>query len=101
LEGGDHLRVSVAEDEGTPGKHIIYEAVPIYVEEICSLAALDEERLAAYGTEGTHGRIDPAREEVLSLAKELRRAISMHGWFSFPVQQYQAQEKRTAYEFKS
>jgi len=65
----DDRRVRVAEDQGSPGAHVIDVAVSIDIEQRAPLAALKENGLSADSSKGTHRRIDPARHEGLGSGK--------------------------------
>jgi len=53
----------VAEDHGTPGTEEVEVAVAVRVEEVGSFSVGEEGRVAAYGTECPHGRVDASGEE--------------------------------------
>ncbi len=78
-DGGDHARVSMAEDERPPGADIIEIAIVVNVEEIRPLAASDEQRLPADAAEGASGAVDAAGDEPAS-APEGFVAAGASGW---------------------
>ncbi len=62
LDGFHDFRVGMSRDERPPREDIVNVAIAVHVEEIGSLAALDEERLSTHSAEGAHGRVHAARE---------------------------------------
>ncbi len=66
----DYRRMAVAEQQRSPGSHVVEERVAIDVIKAGALAARDEERIAADRAEGAHRRVDPAGHELLGALKE-------------------------------
>src|SRR5512139_3916415 len=62
LDRFDYFRMSMARDQWAPGKNVIDIAVAIHIVKIGPLAALDEERLSAHGSEGADRRVHAARK---------------------------------------
>ena len=71
FEGVDDDRMTVAEQQRSPGPDVVDVLVAIHVEDVRALAARDERRVAAHGAIGAHGRVDAARYHFLRPAKQL------------------------------
>jgi hypothetical protein len=70
--------MSVSKDEWPPREDIVDVPVPVDVVEVRSLAALDEKRLSANGTEGSGRAVDSAGDYALRLRKEFYRSLDFH-----------------------
>jgi hypothetical protein len=72
----------VAQENGAPGADEIEELVSVCVVEILAFAALDDEGLAAYGAEGTHGAVHAADEEFCGAIEDFAGAapVAVQGW---------------------
>ena len=60
----------MAEDQRPPGEDVVDVAVAVDVDEVRALAALDEERRAADGSERADGRADAAWQQARRLREE-------------------------------
>ena len=78
LERGHDARMRVTEDQRAPREHVVDVAVPVDVDEIGALAAIDEERRAAHRLERTDGRADAARQEIERLRVEPFGRLARH-----------------------
>ena len=78
LERGDDTRMRVAEDQRAPREDVVDVAVPVDVDEVCALAALDEERRAADRLERAYRRADAARQQVERLGEEPFGGLARH-----------------------
>ena len=78
LDGGDNVGMSVAEDQGAPRADVIDQAIAVDVDEIRSLAPLDEEGFAANGAEGAGGAVHPARDHALCPFKIGPALLTLH-----------------------
>ena len=63
LDGFDDGRKGVAEDHGAPGAKEVEVTVAVFVEEIGAFGVREEGRVAAYGAEGSDGRVDASGKE--------------------------------------
>ena len=63
-QGRHHLRVTVTQNERSPGSHVVQVAVAVHVVDAGSLAAIDEQGVASHGAEGSGRRVDSARNEL-------------------------------------
>jgi hypothetical protein len=52
------------EDQSPPGSNEVQIRPAIYIDQMLSLAALNEERRATHGFESAHGGIDAARDDA-------------------------------------
>ncbi len=68
----------MAQDQRSPGKHIVDAAIPVDVVEVGPLPAFDEGRLAAHRPEGPHWRIDSAWNQLQRLLHKLPRSRNLH-----------------------
>ena len=78
LERGHDSRMRVAEDQRPPREDVVDVAVPVDVDEVRALAAVDEERRAADRLERAHGRADAARQQVERLGEEPFGGLARH-----------------------
>ena len=70
LDGGDHAGMRVTGDQRPPGCQVIDVAVVVDVPDGGAFGTRDEAWCAADGAEGSHGRVDAAREQALRLGKQ-------------------------------
>ena len=70
--------MGVSEDQRPEGEDVVDVAVPVDVEEVCTLPALDEDGGAADGTEGAHRGAHAARHQLLSLGEQALRGLVCH-----------------------
>ena len=70
LDGGDHLRVGVAQDHRPPGANVVCVPLAVGVLDLAADALLEEQRRAADRAEGAHRRIDAAGDVFLGTGKE-------------------------------
>src|SRR5580692_6403552 len=75
----DHFGGSVPENEWTPRAHVVDVLVAIGVEDMGTLPAHNEGRVSAYGTKGTHWRIDAAGNHLLGAFLQLARHLRFAG----------------------
>ena len=59
LHGGNHLRVSVADNGRAPRAHIVDVLGVVGIPQIGTVAALKKQRRAAHAAKGAHRRVDP------------------------------------------
>ncbi len=78
LERGYDPRMRVAEDQRAPREDVVHVAVPVDVDEIRALAAVDEERRAADRLERAHRRADAARQQLERLGEEPLGGLARH-----------------------
>ena len=78
FERGDDSRMRVAEDERPPRQDVVDVAIPVDVDEVRALAAVDEERRATDRLERAHGRADAARQQVERLGEEPFGGLARH-----------------------
>ena len=71
LQGGVHLGVGVAQDQGTPAQHVVHVAAALGVVEPGSTAPLHEEGLPAHRLEGADGRVDAPGNQLPGSAPEV------------------------------
>ena len=76
----DHARVGVAQNQRSPGQHVVDVAIVVHIDHVGAFAPFDEERLAAHRLEGTHRRIDTAGQQFDGLGEELLGVGVVHGW---------------------
>ena len=69
LPSARHLRMGVAEDHRAPGSTIVDVAVAVEIEQICTFAAFDEDRLAADAAKRPGGTIHAAGHELFRSGK--------------------------------
>jgi hypothetical protein len=69
----------VAEDHGAPGAEEVEVTVAIGVEEIGTLGVGDEGWVAAYGTEGSNGRVDASGKKLFGALLQMAGAIEAAG----------------------
>jgi len=62
--------IGVAQENGAPGADVVEELVAVGVIEVRTFAALDDQRLAAYGAEGAHRAVDAADEEFCGAVED-------------------------------
>ncbi len=78
LERGDDAGMRVTEDERPPGEDVVDVAVPVDVDEVRALSALDEHRAAADCPERPHGRGDASGHELDRLGEEPLGGLPRH-----------------------
>ena len=72
-------RVSVSEEQRSPGADVVDVFIAIDVKDVGALAVIDIEGGEAYRAEGTYGAIDPARDILRGALEECsRRVYSSH-----------------------
>ena len=71
----DHGRMRMAQDQWSPGQHVIDVAVVVRVPEIRAAAALDEARRPAHAAKGPHGAVDAARDNPSRGSEEFFRVL--------------------------
>ena len=76
-DGGDDLRVGVAEDHRPPRGNVVDKRVAIDVGDSRPLRLGDEERGTAHGTERPHGGVHPAGDDLFRLAEQLFRLLRL------------------------
>ena len=69
LDGGDHLGVRVAEQRRTPRPDQVHVGAPLDVGDTRTARARNEARGAADAAEGTHGRVNAARDDGFCLGE--------------------------------
>jgi len=81
-DGSADGRIRVAQQDRSPGADEIEKLVAVSVVEVSTFAALDDERVAAYGAEGAHGAVDAADKEFCGAVKDFARAaaLAVQGW---------------------
>jgi hypothetical protein len=67
----------VAQQHGAPGADVIEQLIAIRIIQMLTLAALDDERLTAYGAEGADGTIDAAHEQFFGALEDFARASAL------------------------
>src|SRR5215510_3248089 len=70
LYGRHDLRMRVAEDERSPGAHVVDIDITIDIIDACSGSTLNEGRLQIYRLKGSHRTVYTARNELLRLLKK-------------------------------
>ena len=91
LDGLDDGRKGVAEDHRAPGAEEVEVAIAVFVEEVGALGVGDEGWVAAYGAEGTDGRVDAAGEKFLGAKLQVAGVgegaghVFSIGWRGCPV----------------
>ena len=72
-------RVSVSEEQRSPGADVVDVFIAIDVKDVGALAVIDIKGGEAYRAEGTYGAIDPARDILRGALEECsRRVYSSH-----------------------
>src|SRR5439155_22187084 len=78
LDGANHLRMRVAQDQWTPGADKIQVLIAVDIEEERSLAASDKRRIAAYCAERGRRTVDASRDHPASAIKGLSTSAGGH-----------------------
>ncbi len=76
-DGGADGGIRVAQQDCAPGTDVIEELVSVGVVKVLGFAALDDQRLAAYGAEGAHGAVDAADEEFCGAVEDFFHDIEI------------------------
>jgi len=63
-DGRDDLVVGVAADGGAPAAHVVYVGVAVHISDLAALDAIENDGLAAHGTESPHGTVHTAYGRV-------------------------------------
>jgi hypothetical protein len=68
----------MTQDEWSPRKNVVNIAIAVDIVQVWSTTAFDEQRLSTHGAEGSHRRINPAREHSLGLLEKFLRFLDDH-----------------------